>query len=131
MKIRSYLIAAIIATVLIPQGQALGADFGDDQPRHSKRAAERLHRYWSLREAVAACESGRSFETVGDENSDFDPAIGCSSRANLAAMVSRRRDLVMGRGARYHDAERASNIVRQYRAWQAPSSSEHANHGAR
>jgi hypothetical protein len=126
MKIRSHLIATVIAAVLLPQGPVLGADFGDDQPRLSRQAGERPHNYSRFREAVDACEAGRSFDTVGDENSDFDPAVGCSTRANLAAMVSRPRDLVKGRGARYHDAERASNIVGNYRAWKAPSSAEAA-----
>jgi type IV pilus biogenesis protein CpaD/CtpE len=128
MKIRPRLIAALLATAFIPHWQALGADFGGDEPRLSKRAAERLYEYWRFRAAVDACEAGRTFETVGDENSDFDPAIGCSTRANLTAMLSRRRDLVRGRGARYHDAERASNVVGQYRAWKAPGSTGQATH---
>src|SRR5262249_24611077 len=86
MKIRPHLIAAVITTALIPHAAASGADFGSDQPRLSKRAAERLHKYSRFRSAVDTCEAGRSFATAGDENSDFDPAIGCSTRANLAAM---------------------------------------------
>jgi hypothetical protein len=128
MKIRPHLIAAAITTVLIPHWQALGGDFGGDQPPRplSKRAAERLYKSsLRFRSAVAACEAGRSFETAGDENSAYDPAIGCSTRANLAAMVSRRGDLIEGQAARYHDAERASNIVGHYRAWKAPGGSGH------
>jgi type IV pilus biogenesis protein CpaD/CtpE len=122
MKTRPHLIAAVIATVLLPHGRVSGADFGDDRPHISRQAAAKP--YSRFRAAVDACEAGRSFVTVGDENSDFDPAIGCSTGANLAAMVSRPRDLVRGQGARYHDAERASNIVGNYRAWKAPGGSD-------
>jgi type IV pilus biogenesis protein CpaD/CtpE len=125
MKTRPHLIAAaMIATALLPHGRALGADFDDDRPHVSRQAAAKPHNYSRFRAAVDACEAGRSFVTAGDENSDFDPAIGCSTRANLAAMVSRPRDLIRGQGARYHDAERASNIVGNYRAWKAPGGSD-------
>lgn len=66
----------------------------------------------------------RSFEGAGEDNSSFDPVIGCSTRANLAAMIENRKDLVKGRGTRYSDGERAGNVVSYYRAWKsnAPAS---------
>jgi hypothetical protein len=132
MKIRPHLIAAAIVAVFFPHWPASGADFGSrgDEPRLSKPAGAGFYHYRSLREAVDACESRRSFETVGDENSDFDPAIGCSSSANLAAMMSHRRDLVRGQSAPHHDAEHASNAIGQYRASKTPRGSEQVSHAS-
>lgn len=68
--------------------------------------------------AAEGCAAERSFDTLlWTEPSDngFDPQIGCPARANLNAMISRKRDLVKGRGTRYFDGERAANIVKQYR----------------
>jgi hypothetical protein len=133
MTIGPRLIAFAITVVAFAHGYALGADFRSDEPRPPKpaesRPAANFRHYWRFRWAIAACEAGRSFETTMDENSAFDPAIGCSTQANLRAMLSRRSDLVRGRGARYLDAERASNIVGHYRAWKAPGGADQVNHG--
>lgn len=50
-----------------------------------------------------------------DNNNDFNPEIGCSSRSNLEAMVDRPHDLRRGRGTRYSDGERAADAVIRYR----------------
>ncbi|MDZ4791453.1 MAG: CpaD family pilus assembly lipoprotein [Hyphomicrobiales bacterium] len=50
-----------------------------------------------------------------DNNNDFNPEIGCSSRSNLEAMVDRPHDLRRGRGTRYSDGERAADAVIKYR----------------
>jgi hypothetical protein len=134
MNTRASLIVFVIATAIICCCDVLAADLDPDRPGISRqdvdlRTPERIRYFRHFNRPVDGCGTGRSFETIGDENSEFDPAIGCSTRSNLAAMVNRRRDLVKGRGSRYIEAERASNIVSQYRAGKGPAGNEKLNHG--
>ena len=74
---------------------------------------------WQARCAGDCSFSPAFFETLwGREPPDnrFDPAIGCDMRSNLRAMMSNPRDLVVGRGTRYSDGERAAAAVSQYRS---------------
>jgi hypothetical protein len=74
---------------------------------------------------ASGCFEQRSFDVMGDNDSSFDPQIGCSMQVNLSAMTENRADLVKGRGTRYSDAERAGHAVRDYRDGKtSPASSQ-------
>ncbi len=65
-----------------------------------------------------AFEEGTFDTLLGSEWTDnhFEPAKGCRTRSNLSAMISNSKDMVVGRGTRFSDGERAANIVIQYRS---------------